>query len=530
MADEKVNPPKEDALEKIRRQVHARVKAEAGNSVDKQTGGTPSGTRAGLTTEFVLECLDANELGDGVLFATLHDGEFVLNKAADRWLRWAEHHWELDYKDTVKDAVENIAGEYVKAGAELAKRLDWAVRKNDKEAANALQVKQRQAYRRVSRLRSERGRMNCLKFAANNPLKPIRIVGDELDRKPWHLACRNGVIDLRTGDVSDGRPEDYLMKASPVEWQGIDASAPAWEKTLDEIFNGDKELIQYIGRLFGYGITGLVREAVLPVLHGQGRNGKTTLIEAISHVLGPDLARPIHGEMLLSQGHSRNPGAPSPDIMSLRGARLVFASETDQNRAFSVARVKLLTGGDTLVGRSPHDKFEIAFQPSHLLILSTNHIPHATAQDFAFWERVHLIPFRLSFVDRDPQKENERRADKTLGDRLKAEAPGILAWLVRGCIEWQQKGLAPPAEVRKETLQQQRSEDLLADFLEACCYIARDEKVSAADLYDAYADWHKENVSSNPMKAQKFGRILREKGFKKRKSGRLYYMGLRLLE
>jgi len=506
-------------------------KEPAGSGPGKKSGGNSGNTGAGITTDFVLKCLDANEMGDGVLFAMLHDGCFVANKSSDTWLKWSGHHWRIDFKGECKDAVEAVAAAYVKAGAELVRKIDWALKKNDRGSAEALQLKQKQLYRRVSRLRSEKGRVNCLKFTANNPQNALRIVGDEIDRMPWLLACANGVINLKTGDLEAGRPEDYLLKACPTEWKGVEESCELWERILTEIFGGDQELIDYLQRLFGYGVTGLTREAILPIFHGIGRNGKTLITETIAHVLGPDLARPINGEMLLAQGHARNPGAPSPDIMSLRGARIVFASETDQNRAFSLARVKLLSGGDTLVGRSPHDKFEITFRPSHLLILSTNHVPHAASNDFAFFERVHLVPFKLSFVDREPQNANERRADPQLGDKLKAEASGILAWLVRGCIQWQEMGLCPPEEVRAATRTFQRNEDLLADFIEESCFVNNDSStcVPAAELYDAYSEWHRENVGKNPVKVQKFGRLMKDKGFEKKKSGKLYYLGLRLL-
>ena len=148
-----------------------------------------------------------------------------------------------------------------------------------------------------------------------------------------------------------------------------------------------------------------------------------------------------------------------------------------------------------------------------------------------FFERVHLIPFGLSFVDREPQNEKERMADPNLGEKLKQEASGILAWLVRGCIAWQEMGLQPPEEVRRETKKFQRSEDLMADFLDENCFVDKDPetRVAAAELYDTYCEWHKENVGKNPIKVQKFGRLMKDKGFEKRKSGKLYYLGLRLL-
>ncbi|MFQ5737240.1 MAG: phage/plasmid primase, P4 family, partial [Thermodesulfobacteriota bacterium] len=224
----------------------------------------------------------------------------------------------------------------------------------------------------------------------------------------------------------------------------------------------------------------------------QGRNGKGTLVETLRYVLGP-LAQPIQSEMLLDQRSARASSGPSPDIMSLKGLRIAFASETDEGRKFSTSKAKWLSGGDTLTGRNPHDRYETTFEPTHLLCLLTNHLPHAPGDDFAFWQRIHLVPFDVHFID-NPKNENERPCDKMLPEKLKAEASGILAWLVRGCIEWQRQGLNPPAVVRSATEQYRVSEDLISEFIEACCYpieeTSKDVRTQYKELYDAFEAWY----------------------------------------
>jgi len=495
-----------------------------------------------ITSRFVQECLYANELGDGMLFAALGKDQFLFSKSSDEWLSWAGHYWERDIMDRSRAAVENVAREYLDEAARMQGKIGKAIENKDKELVGKLQDGQASIYKRVGRLRSERGRTNTLKFAHTNISNQIAIKGDELDVNPWLLGCANGVIDLRTGELRDGRPEDLISKASPFEFTGIDTPAPNWEMFLKQVLviiksANDKNqepvikehplLVDYIQRLFGYGILGLTVEHFLPVLYGQGWNGKGTIIETISTILG-DYSAPVQSDMLLDQGRVKNSSGPSPDIMSLRGLRIAFASETDQGRRFSTSRVKWLTGGDTLKGRHPHDKYESKFKPTHTLVLMTNSKPDVADDDFAFWERVHLIPFELSFILRKPEKFNERPADKHLDEKLLNEASGILAWLVRGCLEWQRVGLAPPAVVIDATREYRADQDLLGHFLNECCIEGPNMETTAKELYARFGEWWEINVSKKVLSQKKFGGMMVKK-FKRSKSGTYRYFGVGLL-
>lgn len=494
-----------------------------------------------ITSRFIQDCLYANELGDGMLAAALFKDRFLYVKSWEEWLSWEGHHWERDIMAKSKASVEEVAQEYLSESARIVGKIGAAIKNKDKELLNTLQDTQKSVYKRVGRLRSERGRANTLKFAHTNISNQIAIKGDELDTSPWLLACNNGVIDLRTGELRPGRPDDLISKASPFDYSGVDTPAPTWELFLKQtlaiktfpseksspLFQEHPPLVDYVGRLFGYGLTGLTIEHFLPIFWGQGWNGKGTVIETVSSILGNYMA-PIQSEMLLDQGRVKNSAGPSPDIMALRGLRIAFASETDQGRRFSTSRVKWLTGGDTLKGRHPHDKHEIEFDPTHTLLLMTNSKPDVADDDFAFWERVHLVPFELSFVLREPEKENERPADKYLKQKLLKEAPGILAWLVRGCLEWQRIGLEPPAVVIDATKEYRRNEDLLGHFLKDCCYEGQDVTTTAAELYDRFRKWWEINVSRKILSQKKFGGMMVKK-FKRSKSGTYRYFGIGLL-
>lgn len=503
MADDKKIVDLKEA-KALREKSEARAKSEA------EPRG-PSDSRDEITSAFVLSCLMASEMGDGMLYAALLRDKFVFNKSADKWMRWTGHHWDLDILDRAEAAVEVVARKYLEEATYIGSKGDIKT-----------------VFTRIKKIRETSGRKSCLKMAHTHEVGALAIRGDEIDKHPWLLACANGVVDLRTGKFGPGRPGDYLCKACPVEWKGIDEPTPIFYQALLEILSGDNKMAEYLQRGFGYAITGLDTEHILPVFHGQGRNGKGLLVKIISYVLGT-LAGPIPSEMFLDQGRYRASGAPTSDIMALRGMRIGFASETDEDRRISPARVKWLSGGDPMVGRNPNDKYQVSFDPTHTLFLLTNHKPHAPASDFAFWERVHLVLFELSFVDREPKKDNERRADKNLWDKIKPEASGILAWLVRGCLLWQQQGLDPPAKVIEATHKYQRDEDLIGDFIDECCEKGEDFEEGSTDLYTAFEEWWKRSISKHPYKHKKWGRLMKAKFESIKTGGKYRYYGLRLI-
>ena len=284
-------------------------------------------------------------------------------------------------------------------------------------------------------------------------------------------------------------------------------------------------MADYLQRLLGYCATGLTVEHIFPIFHGAGRNGKGTLFEVMAYVLGP-YAGPTEAELILKQKMTRQSGGPTSDIIYLRGKRLVWISETDEGRRLNAGRVKWLSGGDTLTGRGNYDRRQISFRPSHKLILLTNHRPHADASDYALFQRLHLVPFTLSFVE-DPQKPKERKADKGLLEKLKAEGPGILAWLVRGCLAWQKEGLNPPEAVKAATKAFQEEEDLIGQFISEKCTLGPGLEVQAGTLFTAYQEWTEKN-GLKAFSGVKFGREIRNR-FDSYKDRNTFYTGVDLL-
>ncbi|MBW2149255.1 MAG: DNA primase [Deltaproteobacteria bacterium] len=495
-------------VEMIREKVEAKAEEE-------RLKFSPKTTWEVISSKSIFEALNSNEDGDAWLFIKLFKERLCFDHAANRWFEWQGHHWG---EDLIGQATASL-DEVVELYGNEAHRQSWlrlkAQKENNKAAAEKHKELEENLMKRISQIQTAHRKKNILALASSGK-NSLGIAGKEWDRKPWLLACVNGTVNLKTGQIRDGNPQDYIKTASPTPWTGINEPAPCWDNFLHVIFDGNEDLVNYMQRLLGYSITGLNTEHVLPILWGRGRNGKGTLLEVLRHVLGP-LAGPIQSEMLVEQGRMRSSAGPSSDIMSLFGRRLAWASETDEGRKLNISKVKWLVGGDTLVGRYPYGKNEIHFIPTHTLFLLTNHKPHVPSDDYALWERIHLVPFSFSFVD-NPTETNERLRDPELAQKLKAEAAGILAWLVRGCLKWQQHGLRPPKAVRQATAQYRSDEDLTGQFLDEWCIIMPNASVKAGNLYEAFSKWCKNNGFS-PISGYKFSKRMQDR-FDRDDSGR----------
>jgi putative DNA primase/helicase len=471
----------------------------------------------------LLNFAKAGQVGDSRLFIRLFAGKFVYDHAAGRWYRWGSHYWLDDDVENVLVALDRVVDLYHQAAAHCAWQRAQATRDSDEKAAKDAAACESIFLKKIASLQNKRWRRDVLEFAAAGD-GSLGIVGKEWDKSTMLVAYPNGVIDLNTGDFRPGKPDDYIKVACPTEWKGINEACPDWEKFQLQIFNGDVELVGYFRRLAGYAISGQRIERVMPIAWGIGWNGKGTNFEILEHILG-DMAGPVPSEILLEDGRNyRTGGSPTPEIMRLRGKRLVWASETNEGRKLNAGKVKLLSGGDTLVGRDPFGKRLVSFPPTHTLFLMTNHKPKTNPDDFALWQRINLIPFKLSFVD-TPTEPHERQRDKHIVDRLKKESPGILAWLVRGFFEWKEQGLNPPASVEEATAKYREAEDMIGQFISEQCAVNESASVKAGEFYRKYKSWCEEN-GHKPVWGNIFGQSMAVKFPKKDTKTGVHYFGV----
>lgn len=256
-----------------------------------------------------------------------------------------------------------------------------------------------------------------MSMAANHP--DLLTSASAFDKDKMKLNCLNGVVDLNTGKLLERDPSDLHTKLVKVKFDP-DAKCPTFDKFLRGVFCHDHELLSWVQRAFGYTMTGSVQEQVLFICYGLGANGKSTLLETISKILG-DYSTNVDFELFLT--NQKSDVRIMEAVGEMKGIRLALASEVDSTKRFNESLVKRLTGGDTLRGTKLHTG-AFQFEPNHKLWFLTNHLPFARDGSTGYWRRIKIIPFDAKF-------EGEA-LDSTLSEKLWAEREGILAWLVRG--------------------------------------------------------------------------------------------------
>ncbi len=378
---------------------------------------------------------------------------------------------------------------------QLAKKT---VRSLYAEAANEADDDKRKAIGKHARNSESRSRIEAI-FAIARSEHEIAVRPEELDSDPWLFNVLNGTIDLRTGELRPHDPKDLITKIAPVEFDP-GAQCPMWLEILDRIMGGNEALIGYLQRVFGYALTGSVQEQVLFIFFGSGANGKTVLIQVIISMMG-DYARPAAPNLLLKTKQDQHPTAQA-DLM---GARFIASMEIEKGRSFSESLVKQLTGGDKVKARFICKDF-VSFDPTFKIVIACNHLPTVGSQDEGIWRRLRKVPFLVTI----PPAEQ----DKNLTQKLKVELSGILAWAVRGCLEWQKNGLQEPPEVINATDEYRADEDVLAEFLLARCEKDALARTYMKDLYAEYKRWC-EMTSAEPLNQKLFGMALDERGIRK---------------
>jgi putative DNA primase/helicase len=420
-------------------------------------------------------------------------------------------------------AVESFKEAIKLKGDIVAKGPDYKATDEEAEQVEKLTKTAGTAKKRAVALRGVREVQRVLEFAKTG--LRLGISGDEWDQATGVLPTVSGTIDLSTGELIPSRPSDYMRTVAPTEYKGLDEPAPRFEQFLSEILPDQPEVIAYLQTLLGYSMLGTAQLDLFVQLYGEdGRNGKDTLLELLFFVLGEGIASAVSNDVLINR-KDRPAGSASPHIMTLRGKRLVWASETKEGDRLDAGQVKLLTGGGILRTRQLH-KTEVSFEQTHLLLLLTNNLPHAPSHDPALWERIRLVKFLHRFVESpDPNKPNEHKADDKLKDTLRLEAPGVLAWLVRGCIEFQRFGLHTPGCVRMATAEYRENEDTLGQFISDWCKTEKDTglKIGAGKFFEMYQSWCSHN-NLQPMSGPAFGVRMKKKfRFEHTRDGKFYY-------
>ena len=410
-------------------------------------------------------------------FFKKYEGQLLYCKKWNSWLIYREGKWQEDEKNETQELAKKVIMSYYREASEIIddkarKRLVDQARKSESQRA--------------------------IRAMTDLATSAMAAVPDDFDQDLFILNLKDGTLDLKNMQFKEHKAEDKLTKRTNVNYDP-EIICPKWLAFLDQIFEGNKDLINYLRTSLGYSLTGDTGEQCLFISYGIGFNGKSTFINTIQEILG-DYAINTPFDTFLSKDREYIPN----DIARLKGARFVTAIEAGEGKKFNEELLKRLTGRDKITARFLRQEF-FDFYPSCKLWLATNHKPMIREFSPAFWGRIRLIPFRVII----PEEERISHYEKTLLE----EKEGIFNWILEGYKKWKEEGLKIPEEIKEATAQYKDQMDIMAEFIEDCCIENRLVQATTKKLYGAYNEWCEEN-KERPINKRAFGRRLEERGYK----------------
>lgn len=380
------------------------------------------------------------------------------------WLIWDGKVWSWDM-----------------GGVGIAKLAKKTARNIYREAADEPGGDMRKELVRHARATERQARIDAMiKSAESEP--GIAIAVEDLDTNHWLLNVANGTIDLRTGTLKPHDRANLITEILPVVY-APNATSTEWDAFLHQIFAGNADLISYVKRGLGYSITGDQSEQVFFFCYGIGFNGKSTLLNACRLVLG-NYASQVPPTAFMVDKIKR--GGPDEAIASLKNKRLVCSTELEGGQRLSVSLVKRMTGGEPLWCEHKFERGH-SFQPTHKLWLSGNHEPVITDTTNSIWYRLKKIPFSVEI----PEADRKKGYAEYLASRHSA---AVLAWLVRGCVEWRTAGsLGEPDIVKRAVEEYREAQDILHDYLTERCLFQKNTTIDQKSLYADYKRWAEDN-------------------------------------
>jgi putative DNA primase/helicase len=400
-------------------------------------------------------------------FAEKHCGELRYVSGWDVWLLRGPYRWSPDVLGAVQQRVRLVV----------------------RTAANRLTGRDAKA------LASAKTNSSVERLARSDSL--LAATTEQWDTDRQVLNTPSGVVDLLTGSLRKQSADDYFTKVTEV---GPGTGCARWLHFIDQATGSDKALAAYLQRVAGYMLTGETSEQAMFFLYGTGANGKSVFVSTLAGIMG-DYSGVAPIEALTESRTERHP----TELAMLRGRRLVTAVETEQGKNWAEGRIKALTGGDRIAARfMRQDYFD--FQPDFKLLVAGNHKPNLRTVDEAISRRFQLIPFNVTVP------ASQREAD--LVDRLKTERPGILQWMIDGCLMWREQGLSPPEAVVGATRAYLESEDSVGSWIEECCLV--EGSASLANLYRSWSGWAR-SKGEIPETNKWLSKMLEARGFERRK-------------
>ena len=418
-----------------------------------------------------------------------------------KWFFWDGKVWQLDDNGEIKKMADEVC--------EDLKREAFLEQDDDLQ-----QVALKFAKKTAGSTAKEAMIKEC-QHLGNIPASP-----DDFDSYTDYLNCQNGIINLRNGELLPHDSNFMMSKSCLSDYDTSKGRPERWLQFLDEVTDGDADLVDYIQRCVGYSISGSTREQCAYFLYGLGNNGKSTFLDTVAELLGNYSANAQPDSLMLN---SKFGGGANSDIARLKSARFVTSEEPTEGVRLNEGLLKQLTGGSKVTCRFFYgDEFE--YTPEFKIWIATNHKPIVRGTDLGIWRRIKLIPFEVNIP--------KEKVDKNLKYRLRKEFPQILAWAVDGCIKWQKEGIEEPSRVLEATKEYKQEMDLIASFVEQCVVIDYNVRTPfmASDLFSLYLQWAKKNNEYEMSSAKFFREASKALPDKGRGSKGNFYKNIRLTD
>ena len=442
---------------------------------------------------------DMTDTGNAQRLRNKYKGNIKYSYTQKKWLYWTGKVWQTDNSGEIK------------------KLADIIIEDMKKEAFKEDGDYQEELLKWCNHTASSKGKTNMI--TETQHLDSIPVQQNELDAYTDYINCQNGIVNLRTGELLPHDSNFMMTRICYTDYDPNSAEPQMWLKFLNDVCNGDQELIDYLQKCIGYSLTGSIREQCAFFIYGMGNNGKSTFLDTIADLMGTYSAN-VQPETIMIR---KNDSSANSDIARLKSARFVTSVEPNEGMRLNEGLVKQLTGGDKVTCRFLYgDEFE--YVPEYKIWIGTNHKPTIRGTDIGIWRRIRLIPFEVNIP--------KEKVDKGLKYKLRKELPQIFNWAVKGCIKWQQEGLEPPKCVKDATNEYKAEMDILTSFTEQCLIIdyKSPEKISATKLFNLYTVWAQKNNEYQMTSRKFYIEIAKKVPDKVRQPDGIYYKGIKLNE
>ncbi len=374
-----------------------------------------------------------------------------------RWRIFDGRRWAVDTKE--RHRVASMMEAIVDLYAEDAARIE------DDKIAGAV-AKFAKSYRTHTKVIS----------AVKTVERRLLIDTDSFDNAPGLLNVANGTLDLATGTLHPASADDLITRLAEVTFDS-EANAPRFEAFLERVLP-DPAVREWAARYCGYVLAGQPNEQCFCTFLGDGSNGKSTLLSLLSHVLG-DYSMTTPAETFIASSRSNTQFQEMARLG--RGTRLLIGSEPPDSAKLDESFIKQFTGNDLVAGCAKYASTR-AFVPQAVLIMAANSPLELSSSNVALTRRIKVVPFGVTISDAE--------RDKDLPRVLRAEASGVLNWLVAGYRAYLDKGLSgEPMAVAEAGAEYMRASDTFADFTEAMCNFYVGGSTSRRSIYEAYTKW-----------------------------------------